>query len=107
MASTQGPFSVGSILTGTISNIVDAAGNPTTFKSPPVWSSSDTSIFAPVAAADGLTAQGTVLKLGTVTITVVGDGVTETVTLNTAAGVVAGFAVTFTAQGPPAPPPGA
>ena len=59
-SSTQGPFTVGSILTGSISGIVGALA----FQNPPVWNSSDPTIYAPIAAADGLSCQGTLLKAG-------------------------------------------
>lgn len=97
-------FTDGQAIVGTISNILDVAGNSTTFKSPPAWLSSDSSIFAPMVASDGLSCMGTMLKTGTVTIAVTGDGVVETVTINAVAGVVASFSISF-APAPPAPPP--
>lgn len=89
---------------GTITNIVDASGAAATFKAPPVWSSSDTTIFNPVAAADGLSCTGQMLKTGTVTVTVVGDGITETAVLTGVAGSVVSFQLNFAPAPPPAPP---
>ena len=98
-------FSDGAAVNGALTSIVDASGAPTTFKSPPAWTSSDPTIFAPTVSADGLSCVGTVLKPGTFTLTVVGDAVTESVTVNAVAGVVASFAITLTATNPPPPPP--
>lgn len=62
-------FTVGQSLTATITKIVDAAGNPTTLQSVPVWTTSDPTILTVTAAVDGLSAHGTPAKVGTVTIT--------------------------------------
>jgi hypothetical protein len=99
-------FTEGTAIIGTISSAVDASGAPATFKSPPTWSSSDTSTFNPVVASDGLSCTGTMLKTGSVTITVIGDGITETAVLTGVAGSVVSFQLNF-APAPPAPPAGA
>lgn len=98
-------FAVGAALIGTITNIVDAAGNPAKFQSPPVWSTSDTSILTLVTAPDGLSATGTAAKTGSVVVTVVGDGVSETVSLDIVAGAVISFQIGF-AVAPAAAPTG-
>ena len=104
MAGTPFTFSDGQAIIGTLANIVDAAGQPTTFKAPPSWTTSDTTILSLTAAADGLSATGTVAKTGTVTVTVAGDGVTQSATINVVAGQVASFAIQFAPAPPPAPP---
>ncbi len=89
---------------GTLSNVVDASGAPAKFSAPPTWTSSDTTVFNPVVAADGLSCTGTVEKTGSVTVTVVGDGVSQTATIAVVAGSVVSFAVTFSPAPPPPPP---
>lgn len=95
-------FADGSSLLVTLTNIVDAAGNPTTFQNPPVYSTSDSTILTLSAAADGLSATGVAQKAGNVTITVLGDGVTETTTVDVVAGTVVSFQINV-ALAPPAP----
>jgi hypothetical protein len=104
MAAQSYTFTDGTAIIGTITNVLDSAGNVATFKAPPTWTSSDTTIFSPTVSADGLSCTGTALKDGTVTITITGDGVVNTVTLTVVAGVVASFTVTFAAAPPPPPP---
>ena len=91
---------------GQIQNIVDASGAATNFKTPPAWTSSDPTIFAPTVSTDGLSCTGTILKTGTVNVTTVGDGVSVTSTITAVAGTVVSFQVVF-APAPPPPPPAA
>jgi hypothetical protein len=93
--SPSNSFPAGSKLVGSLIDIVDASGNPATFKNPPVWSSSDSTVLNPVASSDGLSATATALKTGSVTITVVGDGVTATYSLSVTAGSVVSFQIQF------------
>ena len=67
-----------------------------------LWSSSDATILNPAPASDGMSATGTVLKAGTVTITVVADGVTEAVAITAGAGAVVSFELVVSVV-PPAP----
>ena len=97
----------GAAILGVISNTLDAAGNPTSvpFASPPVWSSSDSTIFVPTVSTDGLSCSGTLLKTGTVTITTVGGGYTFTSVITAVAGTPVSFTINW-APAPPPPPPG-
>ena len=83
--------------TGTISNVVDKAGKPTTFKAPPTWTPSDPTVLQCTPAADGMTCLVTPLQVGTgVTIAVVGDNITETSqAIDVIAGAVSGFQVSL------------
>lgn len=106
-APAYGPFTDGSALLGSIGSTVDTAGNPITytFKAPPVWSVSDSTVLQLGApAANGLSIPITALKPGSVTVTAVGDGVTETATVNVIAGGLGGFTITVALAPPPAPP---
>ena len=86
-------FPVSSNLLVTLTSIVDASGNPATFHNPPTYSTSDPTILTLVAAADGLTATGVAQKTGSVVITVVGDGVTGTASVDVVAGTVVSFQI--------------
>ncbi len=90
-----------------IVNIVDSAGQPTVLKSVPVWTSSDPTILNPVAAADGMSADGVALKTGTVTITASADGVSASIAITVAAGGAVSFQLTVTVvpDTPPIPNP--
>ena len=103
MANTNA-FTDGQTLLIQIIDVVDSQGQPATFTAPPVWTSSDPTILAPTVASDGLSAQGILLKTGSVTITVVGDGVTQSVTITGGAGAVASFALQVTVVPPPSQP---
>jgi hypothetical protein len=87
-------FAVNSDLLVTLTNVLDAAGNPATFQNPPVYSTSDSTILVLTAASDGMSATGVAQKTGSVVITVVGDGVTETTTVDVVAGAVVSFQIT-------------
>ena len=98
-------FEPGSGLLISITAVVDAFGRSTKFQNPPVWTSSDPTILPLTAAPDGLSATGTSLQAGTVTVTAVGDGISESVTITLAAGAVASFSLVVTQlAAPPAPP---
>ena len=86
-------FAVLSNLLVTLSNIVDQNGNPATFKAPPVWATSDPAILSLSPAADGLSATGVAQKTGSVVISVIGDGMTETVSIDVTAGAVVSFQI--------------
>ena len=103
-ATTNNNFAVNSDLLVTLTNVVDASGNPTTFQNPPVYSTSDSSILALTAASDGMSATGVAQKTGNVVITVVGDGVTETTTVDVVAGTVVSFQINVALAPPPTPP---
>jgi len=98
----------GAAIIGEIQNILDAAGNPTSvpFTAPPVWTSSDSTIFVPAVSADGLSCSGTILKTGTVTVTTVGGGYTFTSVITAVAGTPVSFTVIW-GPAPPPPPPAA
>ena len=87
-------------INGGIVNIVPVGG---VFSAPPVWASSDPTIYNPTVAADGLSCSGPVLKAGTITMTVTGNGVSVKKTIQFTA-LVTGFDVTFVLA-PPGPPP--
>jgi hypothetical protein len=95
-------FAVNSDLLVTLTSVLDAAGNPATFQNPPVYSTSDSAILALTAASDGMSATGVAEKTGSVVITVVGDGVTETTTVDVVAGAVVSFQINVALA--PAPP---
>lgn len=102
----QNTFTDGTNLLFTIGHVEDNLGNPDSFQAPPVWSVDNTTLLPSVtAAADGMTATGSLVQsgTGTVVVTAVGDSVTETVTLNVIAGSVASFTVTVTAVPPVVP----
>jgi hypothetical protein len=58
-----------------------------------VYSTSDSTILVLTPASDGMSATGVALKTGSVVITVVGDGVTETTTVDVVAGAVVSFQI--------------
>src|SRR5581483_5646837 len=92
-----GPFSDGTALLGQIGSIVDQANQPLPgykFSSPPSWAVSDSTVLSVSPAADGLTAQLKALKAGSATVTVVGDGVTETCVVNVIVSALGGFSIT-------------
>lgn len=103
-----GPFSDGTALLGTISNPTDTVGNPIptyTFKAPPTWTVSDATILSlGTVPASGLSVPITALKPGAVTVTAVGDGVTQTATVTVVASALGGFTLTIALAPPPAPP---
>lgn len=97
---------------------VDARGNPgvpTSFSSPPSWSSSDTTVMTVAAAADGLSAVVTAAgKVGSATLSVSGTPVGATApisgsaTVSVVAAPAVGLTISFaapTTQAPPTPPP--
>ena len=86
-------FAINSDLLVTLTNVVDASGNPATFQNPPVYSTSDSTILTLTAASDGMSATGVAQKTGSVVITVVGDGVAETTTVDVVAGTVVSFQI--------------
>jgi hypothetical protein len=86
-------FAVNSNLLVTVTNVLDAAGDPATFQNPPAYSTSDSTILVLTAAAEGMSATGVALKTGSVVITVVGDTVTETATVDVVAGAVVSFQI--------------
>jgi hypothetical protein len=103
-------FEPGSKLLITIdpTSIKDAAGAviPGGFKTPPAgWVSSDPTILPLTVAADGMSASGVSLKAGTVAVSVIGDGVTESVSITLGVGVVATFSLLVSVVAPPPPPP--
>jgi hypothetical protein len=93
--ATTMTFTDGSNLLLTITNILDSNGQPTTLTTVPVWTSSDATILAPTAAADGLSATGTCLKSGTVTITATAGPGDNNVSASVAITVTAGTVVSF------------
>ena len=94
--SSSNNFAVLSNLLVTLSNIVDQNGNPAIFPAPPVYSTSNSAILTLSPAADGLSATGVVQQTGSVVITVVGGGVTETVSIDVTAGAVVSFQINVT-----------
>jgi hypothetical protein len=86
-------FAVNADLLVTLTNVVDAAGNPASFQNPPVYTTSDSTILPLTSASDGMSATGVALKTGSVVITVVGDGVTETASVDVVAGAVVSFQI--------------
>jgi hypothetical protein len=98
-------FAVNSDLLVALTNVVDAAGNPATFQNPPVYSTSDSTILTLTAAADGMSATGVAQKTGSVVITVVGDSVTETTTVDVVAGAVVSFQINVALAPVAAPAP--
>jgi hypothetical protein len=102
---TMNTFDPGASVLIAISGIADASGQPTAFQNPPSWTSSDPTILPLTVQVGGLSATGTSLKAGTVTISATGDGVTKTIVGTFAAGVVATFVLTMTQLAPPPPPP--
>jgi hypothetical protein len=73
-------------------NVVDVFGQPAVLTVVPFWSTSDATVFNPVAAADGLSATGVALKTGTVTITATTtDQGSASVTLPVGAGQAVSF----------------
>jgi hypothetical protein len=98
-------FAINNDLLVTLTNVVDASGNPTTFQNPPVYSTSDSTILTLTPASDGMSATGVAQKTGSVVITVVGDGVTETTAVDVVAGTVVSFQINVALAPAPAAPP--
>ena len=104
MATNQ--FSEGSALLISVVNVVDAAGNPATLSTPPVWSSSDTTILNPVATdPTGLNAAGTLLKTGTVTVTATSGSISASVAITGIAGQAVSFSLSVALAPPAGTPP--
>ena len=103
MANTA--FQDGNTVRVRITNIKDSAGNPAQFNAPPTYSSSDASIYNPIAAPDGLSASGVVLKTGPVVVTVTGDGVVRTIAFDVVAGQVVSFDLVVEQVTQPQPTP--
>ena len=102
-----GPFTDGSALLGGISGFVDTTGQPLssyTPKSVPAWVVSDATIASVSPAADGLSANLSALKPGTVTLTVTVDGVVQIGTITIVASGLGGFTITVNLAPPPTPP---
>jgi hypothetical protein len=101
-------FSDGNALLITITNIVDAQGQPATLTAKPTWATSDPTILNPTPAADGLSATGTALKTGAVTITVTSGTlppVSVVITIGAGQAVSFQLSVALASIQPPPPPP--
>lgn len=101
-------FADGSPLLLLITNVVDQFGNPAVLPVTPVWTSSDATILSPSVATDGLSATGTALASGTVTITATAGSITSSVAITVTAGQAVNFQITVSVapSTPPAPPSG-
>lgn len=99
-------FPEGAALLFTITNIVDAGGNPATLPGPVSWTSSDTTILTLTPAADGLTATGTSTKTGVVTVTATSGTLSASVAVTVTAGAAVSFQISVSlAPTAPAPTP--
>lgn len=95
-------FTKGNALLLTVINAVDAAGEPSTaFPAPIVWSTSDPTILPLTPSTDGLSATGTLLQDGTVTVTATSGAISASTVINGVAGQVVSFALSV-ALAPPA-----
>ncbi len=98
------PFTKGDALIITVVNAVDAAGAPSTdFPAPIVWSASDATILVLTPSADGLSATGTLLEDGTVTVTATSGSISASTVINGVAGQVVSFALSVAVAVPAAP----
>lgn len=106
-----GPFANGAVLALLASNFVDTGGSPFpggsyTPKAQPTVTSSDSSILSVgTVPADGLQTPLTVLKPGTVTLTMTVDGVTELAIVNIVPAGLGGFDLSVVLSTPPPTPP--
>ena len=100
-------FVLGSLING---NEVDGVGLDQNGNHLPLagtsftWTSSDPTILAPTVAADTLSATGTPLKDGTVTLTAVSGSATAAIALTITAGQLTSVQI-FVHLAPPPPPP--
>lgn len=96
-------FADGTNLLITVVDVVDAGGNPTTLSTPPTWTTSDPTVLVLTPASDGLSATGTVLKTGTVTVTATSGSLTASVAITGISGQAVSFQLSVVAV-PPTPP---
>ena len=97
-------FTQGNALLIQIVDAVDAVGAPTTtFPAPIVWSTSDATVLAVTASADGLSATGTLLTDGTVTITATSGAISASTVINGVAGQAVSFQLAVSLAPPAAP----
>ena len=90
---------IGQTVNGVVSNILDKDGNVTTPVNPPVWSTSNDSILVMTPSGDSMTATGSLLAAGTVSVVVTIDGIlqTKSIDVNTGQpGPVASFDLNLT-----------
>ena len=88
-------------------NAVDATGAPSgQFPAPIVWTTSDATILALTPSADGLSATGTLLQDGTVTVTATSGSISASLVVNGVAGQVVSFSLSAALAPPPPPPAG-
>lgn len=99
-------FSDGSALLFAIVNVVDQNGQPATLPSPPVWSTSNSAVLSPAAASDGMSATGTALIAGTVTITATSGSLSASVAVTVTAGQAVSFQITASLASALPPPAG-
>ena len=98
-------FQVTAALLFQIENVIDAEGDQAQLASPIQWNTSDSTILNPTPATDGLSATGTALKTGTVTITATdANGVTSSVAITVTSGQAVSFSITVSLAPPPTPP---
>jgi hypothetical protein len=83
-------FVAGQTLSVNIKNILPPGAK---FASPPTYSSSNAAVFNPVAAPDGLTAQGPAASAGStvITVTAAAEGIVRTISVDVQAPVVSSF----------------
>lgn len=94
-------FTKGNALLIQVIDALDSAGEPTTtFPAPIVWSTSDATVLTVTTSADGLSATGTLLADGTVTVTATSGAISASTVING----VAGQAVSFQLSASLAPP---
>jgi len=95
-------YSDGQNLLITITDILDAQQQPAVLAAGevPRWTTSDPTIFNPTPAADGMSATGTVLKPGTVTITATAsvENISASTAITAGAAAAASFQLTITVQ---------
>ena len=87
---------VGQAVNGLISNIHDSGDQPVTPVNPPSWSTSNESILVLTPSNDAMSATGTLLATGTVSVIVTIDGIVQTKSIDVGSGAVAGFDLNLT-----------
>ncbi len=111
---------IGQLCTASVTDVLDAAGNPTAPKTPPTWTTNDPAILTLTPSADGMTATGTVMLSGTIivtaaiacfrhartrVVTAAVDGITQSKSAVVSSGDVASFTLNLDFATPPSVAP--
>lgn len=99
-------FTQGNNLLIQVVDAVDSNGQPTTtFPAPIVWTTSDATILPVTASTDGLSATGTLLQDGSVTVTATSGAISASTVINGVAGQAVSFQLAVSLAPTPVAPP--